>query len=75
MVGAQTPICNDCGISLCWDIPDEEAKRDAAFWGKWVCQECNGGEPMSLKQWQRPQTALPLADDFGAALHVAGYIT
>jgi len=51
MPGAMTPICNDCGISLCWDIPEEEARRDAEFWDAWICQDCNGGQRMSLSTW------------------------
>jgi hypothetical protein len=46
MPGAVTPICNDCGVSLCWDIADEQYERERSFWDGWRCAECNGGEPM-----------------------------
>lgn len=52
MDGAVTPICNECGIFLCWDIDVEEAYRNKAFWDSWVCQECNGGVRMSLQKWE-----------------------
>ena len=53
MAGAVTPICNDCGISLCWDISDEDYEQARAFWDEWICQDCNGGEHLSLKNWMR----------------------
>lgn len=40
MDGALTPICEDCGVSLCWDLEESEALQD-----------CNGGERMSLEKW------------------------
>lgn len=43
MPGALTPICNECGIALCWDISEEEYKEEKLFWEAWICQECNGG--------------------------------
>jgi hypothetical protein len=56
MPGAVTPVCNACGVWLCWDVCEEEAEQDRDFWDAWLCRDCNGGEPMSLKQWraQRP---------------------
>jgi len=52
MSGAVTPICNDCGISLCYDIDNGEYESAAAFWDAWVCTECNNGVPLSLKTWK-----------------------
>lgn len=52
MPGAVTPICNDCGTFLCWDLGEEEAEENSDFWAAWICQDCNGGERMSLKQWR-----------------------
>jgi len=52
MPGAVTPICNTCGILLCWDISEEEYQDDKAFWDDWICQDCNGGKPKSLKSWR-----------------------
>jgi hypothetical protein len=45
--GGVTPICNDCGVSLCWDISEDQYERECAFWDDWKCRDCNGGEPMS----------------------------
>ena len=56
MYGALTPMCNKCGIALCWDIEESEAEENRAFWDAWVCQECNAGVPMSLKAWKNLQT-------------------
>jgi hypothetical protein len=52
MPGGMTPICNSCGICLCWDISKQDAARDAAFWEAWVCQDCNGGVRLSLPDWR-----------------------
>lgn len=51
MPGALTPMCNDCGIALCWDIDEDEYQRNKAFWDAWKCRDCNGGTPMSRKSF------------------------
>lgn len=51
MDGGLTPICNSCGVSLCWDISVEDYKQDTMFWDSWVCRDCNGGEPMNRKEY------------------------
>ena len=58
MPGAVTPICNECGTFLCWDLGEDEADENRDFWDAWVCESCNDGERMSLKQWraQRAET-------------------
>jgi hypothetical protein len=33
-------------------LGEEEAERDRVFWDSWVCQDCNGGERMSLQLWR-----------------------
>ena len=52
MEGALTPICEACGVSLCWDIEENEALADEAFWNQWKCQDCNDGVRMSLEKWR-----------------------
>lgn len=52
MPGSQTPICNDCGVFLCWDVSDADADRDREFWDAWRCEECNGGQRMRLSEWR-----------------------
>jgi len=54
-VGAVTPICNECGVSLCWDIADHEYEEDKAFWDRWTCQDC---KPVSLKAWKKAQEGI-----------------
>jgi len=44
--GGVTPVCNACGVALCWDISEGEYAQDRAFWDAWRCRECNGGTPM-----------------------------
>jgi hypothetical protein len=51
MQGAYTPICNDCGVMLCWDIGKEEYQKDINFWDSWICRECNGGQAMNRKEY------------------------
>jgi len=53
--GALTPICNDCGICLCWDISVDEYEEDKPFWDAWICQDCNGGVRLSLTVWRNEQ--------------------
>ena len=31
MDGALTPICEECGVSLCWDLEESEALENEAF--------------------------------------------
>lgn len=52
MDGGMTPICNACGIMLCWDIGESEYEADKPFWDGWQCADCNGGRAMSLKAWR-----------------------
>ena len=57
--GAMTPVCNDCGVHLCWDVGEEEAESCRAFWDAWVCQDCNNGQRMSLKDWRDRAASAP----------------
>jgi len=60
--GALTPICNECAISLCWDVGLDEYEEDREFWDRWTCQECreaDGLERMSLKEWKRERQPEP----------------
>jgi hypothetical protein len=52
MSGALTPICNQCNISLCWDISEKEYDEQQQFWDDWICRECNDGTALSLHQWK-----------------------
>jgi hypothetical protein len=59
MPGAVTPACNDCGVALCWDISEHQYREEKSFWDEWICQDCNGGEPMSLRDY-RIRHSLPV---------------
>lgn len=50
--GGVTPMCNECGVALCWDVSDSEYEQEKDFWDAWRCEDCNGGRPMSLKAWR-----------------------
>lgn len=52
MDDAVTPMCNECGVALCWDISIQEYEEQKAFWDMWRCQVCNNGERMSMKNWK-----------------------
>ena len=51
-LGGMTPICNDCGICLCWDISEEEYQEEKAFWDVWKCQDCNPNYSGALKRFR-----------------------
>lgn len=53
MPGGVTPICNECGVSLCWDISDSEYEAAKVFWDDWICKDCNGGQALSLKDFKQ----------------------
>lgn len=36
-----TPICDRCGIVLCWDISEYEYEEDQDFWENWTCKHCD----------------------------------
>lgn len=40
LAGGVTPICNGCGVSLCWDISDEDYAERPEFWDNWRCRTC-----------------------------------
>ncbi len=51
--GGVTPVCNECGVQLCWDISQSEYTEDRAFWAAWRCRECNGGTPMRRADFRK----------------------
>ena len=38
--GGWTPICEKCGVALCWDISEVEYQEKPLFWDNWTCKEC-----------------------------------
>lgn len=51
--GGVTPVCNDCGMRLDWDISEGEYAQDRAFWDAWRCRDCNGGTPMRRAEFRK----------------------
>lgn len=41
MPGGVTPTCDDCGVSLCWDISRTEYLEARPFWDAWRCRGCS----------------------------------
>lgn len=60
MPGGVTPICDNCGIALCWDLAESEYRMDKEFWDNWQCRDCNPDYRGALKRFQshRPDTQL-----------------
>jgi hypothetical protein len=58
MDGGVTPICNECMISLCFDVSDTEYETCKQFWDSWICQECNGDKPFSKLHYAAMQSKL-----------------
>ena len=50
MSGALTPICQTCGVSLCWDIDRTTYLEARPFWDAWRCQDCAGSR-LSARAW------------------------
>ncbi len=49
------PICNDCGIPLCWSLSSEQLFETRVFWDNWMCEDCCGGNglpKMSVKVYK-----------------------
>lgn len=51
-MGGYTPICNNCGVSLCWDISPNDYEEDKDFWEQWTCKDCNPNYQGALKRWR-----------------------
>ncbi|CAL9981224.1 hypothetical protein VPHD479_0239 [Vibrio phage D479] len=43
--GGMTPVCNDCGVHLCWDIADMDYIMEFHFWENWTCRDCSQDDP------------------------------
>lgn len=46
--GDITPICNSCGIVLCYSISDICYEEHRLFWDEWECDVC---QPNYLKNY------------------------
>lgn len=58
--GGVTPMCDSCGVSLCWDISRTEYLEARAFWDAWCCRDCTP-TPLSAYGWrlQNGREAVP----------------
>lgn len=50
--GEAQPICNDCGIALCWSIDIEEYNEFKKFWDDWKCSDCNPNYSGAYKRFK-----------------------
>ena len=53
MDGAVTPICNSCGICLCYDISDSEYEENKTFWDNWQCGDCDPSAKGSFLRYRQ----------------------
>lgn len=52
MPDAWTPICEECGVALCYDITEIEYQQNKEFWDNWTCKECNPNYKGSLRKFE-----------------------
>lgn len=45
------PICNDCGLSLCFVITLQEYDQTKTFWEQWRCVYCDKDAIGSFARW------------------------
>ena len=53
MSDAVTPICNDCGVTLCYDISVQEYREHAVYWDAWRCDACYPEAPGSYLRYRQ----------------------
>jgi hypothetical protein len=51
-----TPVCNSCGIHLCWDLEGFQYENEKPFWDEWECRDCNSEYEGSLTRWKQLNT-------------------
>jgi hypothetical protein len=49
--GGVTPICNSCGVALCWDLSEDDYYEARDFWDDWECKDCNPNYKGALKRF------------------------
>lgn len=49
-----TPICNDCGINLCWSLNVYDYLEHKKYWDEWKCNEC---DPNYFNKWSKDKRA------------------
>lgn len=53
IVGGFTPVCNNCGVHLCWDISELEYLNLKHFWDNWKCENCDPNAKGSRKRYRK----------------------
>lgn len=51
-LGEVQPICDSCGVALCWSISYEEYKEHPKFWDTWECRDCNPNYKGSYQKYK-----------------------
>jgi hypothetical protein len=41
--GDYQPICQDCGIALCWTLDWFSYEDHKDYWDRWKCETCDPG--------------------------------
>lgn len=44
------PICNECGIALCWELIQQDYEDKKYYWDNWSCKTC---KPNYLRDYRR----------------------
>lgn len=50
--GEVQPICDDCGVALCWSIDESEYLEWKGFWESWKCRDCNANYKGAYEDYQ-----------------------
>ena len=50
--GEVQPICNDCGVALCWSVDEFEYLQWKDFWDNWTCKDCNINYKEAFKNYK-----------------------
>jgi len=58
--GGVTPVCDNCGIALCWDVSEPEYLANKTFWDNWRCKECNPDYRGALKRFRNALSRTPV---------------
>jgi len=56
--GSITPMCNDCGIALCWDVENSEYEEYKEFWDNWTCRDCNPNYSGAYERFKNKKTEI-----------------
>ncbi len=48
--GCYQPVCEGCGIALCWGLSVYEYEDRKTYWDNWRCEKCN---PNYLREYAR----------------------